>query len=373
MRKIKIPFLSKSAFRNVAEELARHLIPSVHKVGAPPGTLTYTGEEPIETTIRFFQYNKDDVTAHSLSTIDEFESKKSQKHVNWVELTGFENIDLLSQVGVHFLIDQLTMEDMLNISQLPKIEEHEDYLYITLKLVNIIPEENIFYFIHYSRVIKKNVLITFSKKPSHILDTIDERLKNKQSKIRNSSLDYLSYRIIDTIVDHYYFALDWFSNILADLELELVEQPSKRHIQTILTYKKQWLILKKAFYPLKEAVRKMMNVEQKFMEGAGKHYIADLNDHLQSIGETMEILRESLNNLMDLYNSTVSNKMNEVMQVLTIVSTIFIPLTFIAGIYGMNFENMPELSWENGYFYTLVVMLIVGIGMIVFMKRKRWF
>ena len=373
MSKLKLPFLSAHAYKVQAQSLLKHLRPSAKKVGAPPGTLTYTGEELLPTKINFFQYDKDSYSSEAIEKVSEIKSKISKKHINWIEVTGFENIDTISEIGQLLNIDQLTMEDMLNVGQLPKVEEHDNYLYITLKLVDTDPEEHKISFTHYSLIIMENVLVTFSEKPNKVQNHIEARLSTSTSKLRNSNLDYLSYRIIDTTVDYYYIVLEWFTNILADLEVELIEQPSKKHINTILNFKKQWLILRKAFYPLKEAIRKMVNVDPAYIRSAGKHYVIDLHDHLMSIGETMEILRETLDNLMDLYNSTVSNKMNEVMQVLTIVSTIFIPLTFIAGIYGMNFENMPELSWQNGYFYALGVMLLTGIGMTIFMKRKQWF
>ena len=375
MNKIKIPFLSKRAFAQSAQALLHHLRPSVQKVGAPPGTLTYTGQETSATEIKFFQYEKQNLHYEIVQDPDpeSLLSRVSSAHVNWIDITGFQNLELLTSIGKKFEIDHLTMEDLLNVSQLPKIEEHENYLYVTLKLLDLQYEHNQINFTHYSLIIKEHVLITFCERPTKLLTTVEDRLKNSLSKLRNSNLDYLSYRLIDTIVDHYYYSLEWLTNVLADLEIELVEQPSKKHINTILTFKKQWLILRKTFNPFKEAVRKLVNAEPEYMRSAGKQYITDLNDHMQSIGETMEILRESLESLMDLYNSTVSNKMNEVMQVLTIVSTIFIPLTFIAGIYGMNFQYMPELAWKNGYFYTLGTMVIVGIAMVIFMKRKRWF
>lgn len=346
--------------------------PTVKKVGAPPGTLTYTGEDTTPTEIKYFNYDAHSLKFETLTSIDDIQQKISDKKVNWIDVTGFENIDQLDEIGKRFEIDQLTMEDLLNVSQLPKIEEHDSYLYITLKLIDLIPEEHKIDFTHYSLIIKDDLLITFSEKPNNLLNYMEERLKNNYSKLMQSSINYLSYRIIDTIVDYYYYSLEWFTDTLADLEIDLVEKPSKKHINTILTFKKQWLILRKAFYPFRDAVRRVVNLETNFLKSAGKHYINDLNDHLQSIGETMEIIRETLDNLIDLYNSTVSNRMNEVMQVLTIVSTIFIPLTFIAGIYGMNFEHMPELSWENGYYYTLLLMLVIGISMAIYMKRKRW-
>lgn len=372
MNKIKLPFLTAKAFRISALSLSKHLNPTAQKVGAPPGTLTYTGQESIESKINFHQYNGKEISFQTVESIEGIENKLSKNLVNWIEVTGLHDLELIKQIGSLFKIDQLTLEDILNVSQIPKIEGHENYLFVTLKLVDLNVEENTFDFTHFSLIILDDVLITFSEKPNKHLQHIGDHLKKSIGKLRNSNIEYLSYRIIDTIVDNYYYTLEWFANILSDLELELVENPSKKHINIIITFKKQWMILRKVIFPFKDAIRKMVNLEPKYMKSAGKHYIADLSDHLQSIGESMEIMRESLNNMMDLYSSTLSNKMNEVMQVLTIVSTIFIPLTFIAGIYGMNFEKMPELSWENGYFYTLGAMLVVGIAMAIYMKTKKW-
>ena len=344
----KNKLVSPKVLGHSAKKLLEHFKPSTHNVGAPPGTLTYTGQDTVPTQIRLFQYNKNDVSIHRIDGIENLKQKISGKHTNWIDVVGFQDIDLISELGSSFKINQLTLEDILNISQLPKIEIQEDYMYITLKMFDVKPEKNILSFTHYSLIVKENMLITFSEKPNTIFSNLEKGLKNNFGEVRNSTIDHLSYRIIDTIVDYYYFTLEGFANILADLETELVENPSKEHIHSILTLKKQWLILGKAIFPFKEDIRRMLNLEPDFIQSAGKHYIGDLHDHLQSIGETMEILRETLNNLMDLYSSTVSNKMNEVMQTLTIVATIFIPLTFIAGVYGMNFRNLPELTWKYG-------------------------
>lgn len=372
MKKTKLPFITPKAFTQSAKELIEHLKPSVHKVGEPPGTLTYTGQNTVPTQIKLFQYDKNDISANEINSIAILKNKLSGNHIHWIDVVGFQDVDLIRELGSLFKINHLTLEDILNTSQLPKIEEHEDYVYITLKLVELKTEEHMFNYTHYSLIIKENNLITFSEKPNTIFKNLEGNLQNSFSDLNNSTIAYLSYRIADTIVDHYYYALEWFTNTLSDLETELVENPSKKHIHSILTFKKQWLVLRKAIFPFKDAIRRMMNLEPAFMKSAGKHYIADLHDHLQSIGETMEILRETLDNLMDLYNSTVSNKMNEVMQMLTVVATIFIPLTFIAGVYGMNFKNMPELAWENGYYYTLALMFVIGLLMFLYIKRKRW-
>ncbi len=372
MKRVKLNFDTQKVIKNATKSLFSEFKPPVKKVGSLPGTLVYTGQKTAPTTVKLFQYDRKGISFKPVNNIDELKKNVSKTHVNWVDLTGFQNIEFIGEIGTYFEIDPLTLEDMLNVNQLPKIEEHDDYLYITLKLVELIPNSNTFEFTHYSMVIKGNTLLTFSENPNKLFDNIEELLQHNFNQLKHARQNYLSYRIIDTIVDHYNYSLDLFAVVLSDLELELIQSPTKMHIQTILRYKKQWLILRKALYPFKDAIRKMLTVEAKFIKKTGRHFITDLSDHLQSIAETMEILNATLNNLMDLYNSTVSNKMNEVMKVLTIVSTIFIPLTFIAGVYGMNFKSMPELQWENGYYYSLLVMVAISVLMIIFMKRKRW-
>ena len=372
MHKIKSPFTSPKGYIQSANELIEHLRPSVHKVGTAPGTLTYTGKHTVPTQIRLFQFDKNNISIEPIENIDDLKNKLSKKNIKWIEVVGFQDIDLITKLGTDFQIDQLTLEDILNISQIPKVEGHDNYLFITLKMVLLKNDENMFQFTHCSLIVKDNLLITFSEKSNSIFNNLESQLQNGHSKLQNTTVGHLSYRIVDTIVDQYYTSLEWFANMLAELEIELVENPSKKHIHTILNFKKKWMILRKTIYPIKDAIKKMLNIETEFIDSAGKHYVEDLHDHLQSIVESMEIIRASLDNLMDLYTSTESNKMNEVMQVLTIVSTVFIPLTFIAGIYGMNFVNMPELEWKNGYFYTLGVMLVVSIIMLLYVKRKRW-
>lgn len=373
MNKIKLPFLTPKAFTQTARELVQYLKSPTDKVGAPPGTLTYTGQHDIPTEIKLHHFDQEQFETSTIQNIDQLREKKLARKNNWIEVIGVKDIETIRTIGEIFGIDPLTLEDLLNVGQLPKIEELKDYLYITLKIVDFDTNEKKFNISHFSIIAFENVLLTFSETPHLLFDKLEMALKKTGSKLRTSSLNYLGYRMIDTIVDHYYFGLEWLSDTLGELEIELVEAPHKKHINTILTFKKKWLVLRKSIYPLRDEIKKRLHTEPVFVKSAGKKYINDVNDHLQSIFENMEIIRETLNNLMDLYNSTVSNKMNEVMQVLTIVSTIFIPLTFIAGIYGMNFENMPELSWENGYFYTLCFMLIIGIGMTIFMKRRHWF
>jgi magnesium transporter len=373
MAKLKIPYISRKAFAESSKEFVEMFKLSTHKVGAPPGTLTYTGKNEPPTSIKYISYTKGEARVEKIEGVNSLPIDMGKSEVHWIHVEGFKDIEKIRKVGERFNIDPLTMEDLLNISQLPKIEEHDDYVYFTFKLIDLIKEKHKIDISHFSMVAKDNVILTFSEAPNVIFDELEKQIRNPSSKLRSSSIHYLSYRIMDTIVDYYYYTMEWFTNTLSQLEIELVENPNKHHIHTILTYKKQWLMMRKSIYPLKDVMRKSVNTTPEFVKSTGKKYINDIHDHLQSIFETMEIIRETLDNLMDLYNSTLSNKMNEIMQVLTIVSTIFIPLTFIAGIYGMNFTNMPELLQENGYFYTLIAMLFIGILMLLYMKKRRWF
>ena len=373
MKKVRLPYLSKDSFKHTAQSLLNHLKTRPEEPGTDPGALIYTGSEETQTQIELFQYNKLDSSAVKAKSLQDLKDKFSKGHVNWVSVTGFSDIELIASLGKHFGIHQLTLEDILNVNQLPKFEEHDQYFFLTMKLLDISEEGQDLQLSHFSMVVRDNCLITFAERKHPLFVHAENLIKNKLIQVKNERIDYLVYRIMDTIVDYYQQTLEWFTDRLTELEFELIEKPSKRHIQTIMIYKKKWLVIRKYINPLKELMRKMMYTDHGFFKSTSDQYINDLQDHLQSTYQTVEVLRETLDNLMDLYNSTVSNKMNEVMQVLTIVSTIFIPITFIAGVYGMNFENMPELGWRYGYIGTLTIMLLTGISMTIYMKRKRWF
>ncbi len=373
MKRRRLKYLSKAGFLHTSRAVLKHMKPARQKIGAAPGTLIYTGHQNNPTEIELIQFDDKEVEFTKIQNVEDIGKHLKEDMVNWVRVTGFDDITTIEAVGNVFNIDPMIMEDVVQTETIPKFELHADFSFIVLKQISINNEDNKIDLSHFSLILTQKALITFAESPLEILNTLDERIKNSQSHVRRMPVGFLSYRVLDTIVDYYSMVLEWFTNTIAELEEQMVENPSKRHIHSILLLKKQWLVLRKALVPLREELRSAQNTDSEFIQTMGEKYMADIQDHLDGLSQTLEIIHASLDNLMELNHSTISTKMNEVMQVLTVVTTIFIPITFIAGIYGMNFENMPETQWPNGYYYVLGFMLLIGLSMVAYMKKRKWF
>jgi len=369
----RLKYLSKAGFLNKSRAVLKHMKPSRQKIGAAPGTLIYTGHQNHPTEIELIQFDANDVEIQTLPDVQGIEKRIKEDKVNWYRVRGFEDISTIEAVGNAFNIDPMIMEDVVQTETIPKFEIYADHIFIALKQISINTEDNKIELSHFSLILSTNVLITFAEAPSEILNTLEERIRNSQSQVRRKPVSFLCYRVVDTIVDYYSMVLEWFTNTIAELEEQMVENPSKRHIHSILLLKKQWLVLRKALVPLRDELRSALNTNNDLIQSIGEKYMGDIEDHLNGLTQTLEIIHASLDNLMELNHSTISTKMNEVMQVLTVVTTIFIPITFIAGIYGMNFETIPETHWPNGYYYALGLMLVIALSMLAYMKKRKWF
>jgi len=264
------------------------------------------------------------------------------------------------------------MEDILSVGQRPKLEDYSDYLQAVIKLLSIDPDENTIEYEQLTFILKENVLITFQEKTGDVFNSVRTRIKEGKGTIRKRGADYLLYALLDLVVDHYFSILENFGEKIEDLETELLGNPDKNTLNKLHSLRRETLLLRRTIYPLREMVGKFEKLEEPIIHNDIKVFIRDLYDHTIKVIENIEVLRDMTSGLLDLYMNTTSNKMNEIMKVLTIMSAIFIPVTFIAGLYGMNFVNMPELAYKNGYFIVLGVMFIVVIGMLIFLKRKKW-
>jgi len=341
--------------------------------GLPPGQLVHLGEKLTDKSIvEFINYDKKDFDAFSSENPNEVFEKVDLQKVNWINIDGLHNIDLIKSVGEQFDIHPLVLEDILTSDQRPKIEDYDHYLFFTLKTLNTLSANDIVYE-QMSFILGKNVLISFQEKEGDLFEGLRTRLRTDPgSKARHKNVDYLFYRLIDTIVDSYYLIIENLGERIEILEDEVYADPSNHTLRKIQALKKELIFLRKSIYPLREAVSKISKDEFEFISRETVRFFSDVYDHTIHIIETFETYRDLTTGLMDMYMTSISNKMNEVMKVLTIIATIFIPLTFIAGIYGMNFEYMPELGWKNGYFYALGTMGVVFIGMLFYFKKKKW-
>ncbi len=351
-----------------------NLIRTSQTAGLPPGQLIHLGEQLTDKSlIELISYNEKQFIEVESENSDDILGKLSSQNINWINIDGLHNIDLIKDVGEHFEINPLILEDVLNPDQRPKVEDYEHHLFFTLKTLNALKSDDIIYE-QMSFILGKNYIISFQEKEGDLFEGLRQRLKSDpQSKARKKDADYLFYRLIDTIVDSYYLILENIAERIESLEEEVFIDPSKETLRKIQLLKKELIFLRKSVYPVREAISRISKGEYHFIKRETVRFFSDVYDHSIHVIETLETYRDLTTGLMDMYMTSVSNKMNEVMKVLTIIATIFIPLTFIAGIYGMNFEYMPELSWRYGYASVWGLMLTCLIIMVIYFKRKNWF
>ena len=321
--------------------------------------------------LELISYNAEQHEKFDQSTVDELLPKLKKDRVNWINLDGLSNPSIIEKLQAHFSLHSLVIEDILN-DQRPKSEEYDDYLYFTLKMLYSIEGDKIEYE-QISFVLGPYYLISFQEKAGDLFDPFRERCRLDQGRVRKKKSDYLLYRLIDIIVDHYYVILDNIGDQIEEIEESVHTNSSENAFQKIQSIKKELIFLRKAVYPLREALSKLIKGESNFIEEENLRYFSDVYDHSVHLIDSLDTYKDLTSSLMDIHINTMNTKMNEVMKLLTIITSIFIPVSFIAGIYGMNFDVMPELRWQYGYPAVLIAMAAVVGGMLFFFKRRKWF
>lgn len=343
------------------------------KVGLPPGTPVYVGDtETEETRVTLFDYDDAHLIARDVTDIDECIPLKDTQTVTWINVDGLKNQRLLERMGEVFGLHPLVREDILNTEQRPKLEDYDTYDYLVLKMLRYDKEENAIDVEQVSIILGPNFVISFQEKPGDVFDIIRDRIRTNKGRIRKMGSDYLAYALLDAVIDNYFTILENVSEQIELLEDNLIENPDPEILTTLHELKREVIYFKKAVWPLRELLSALIRNDSKLIKKTTQLYIRDLYDHTVQVIDSIETFRDLIASTLDIYLSSVSNKMNQVMKVLTIIATIFIPLTFIAGVYGMNFKYMPELEWRPGYFVVLGVMLAIGVTMVVLFRRKRW-
>ncbi len=343
------------------------------KAGLLPGSLIHIGntyaEKPQITLIR---YNETFFSEKEISSFAALRAQKDEQGILWIDMSGLQNIELLEELGNIFGLHPLVLEDILNTDQRPKMEDYCDYIYIVLRNFSgqtngdLISEQ-------ISVILGKNFVLSFREKESTIFEPIQERLRNNKGRIRKFGADYLVHAIIDSIVDNYFIVLEKLEEKIEFLEDDLLKKPTPVMLQAIHELKRELILLRKSLWPLREAISSLERSDSPLISESTGIYFKDIFDHVIAVIDSVETFRDMLSGMLDIYLSSVSNRLNEVMKVLTIIATIFMPLTFLAGVYGMNFKFMPELEWRWGYFGVLGIMLVIALSMINYFKKKKWF
>lgn len=343
------------------------------QVGQVPGAIIYAGKKDFNPLLmESFDYNANFCNEKQLKSVEEAFAYKATDSISWININGLNNVDEIEKIGNHYHLHPLVLEDIVSTNQRPKIDEYEDYIFIVLKMMYYDAEEKIVSE-QVSFVLGSNYVLTFQEAEGDVFDALRERIRQGKGRVRGLGSDYLLYALIDSIVDHYYAIIETMGNKIEDLEDSLFEGLTKDEISTeIQLLKREVLKVRRAIFPLREIISRVDKSESEFIDQKTLHYFADVYDHIIQVSDTIDIYREMIWGLMDMYMTTISNRMNEVMKVLTIIATIFIPLTFIAGVYGMNFDNIPELHYKYGYHIVWGLMIVVFIGMMYYFKRKKW-
>ncbi len=344
----------------------------VKKPGLPPGSVVFTGEQVQEpVSISVINYTESHFEQQDDVKIEDCVGLKEQETVTWVNINGIHDVSLIKELGELVVLHPLIQEDLVNLGQRPKVEEYEGHLFFILKMLHY-EEDADLEIEQVSLVVGKNYVISFQEYAGDVFEPVRQRLINSRGTIRQSGADYLAYSLIDTIVDHYFVVIEQLGERIEAIEESLLGEPDQEILVQINLLKREVIWLRKSIWPLREVISNVQRGDSKIFSKKALMYLSDVYDHTIQVIDMVETFRDLLSGLTDLYMSSLSQKMNEVMQFLTIVGTIFIPLTFIVGVYGMNFNDMPELEWAYGYPAIMVLMLVIGVALLIYFKRKKW-
>lgn len=336
------------------------------KAGLPPGTPVYIGDNPAETTrITIIHYGETELEEIEVEHLEECFSFKDKQTVNWINVNGL-NPDVISQLGHCFGVPALALEDILNTDQRPKLEDFGSSLYIVLKMLSCDKKHKDIVIEQVSLLLGPNYVLSFQEQIGDVFDPVRQRIRNPKSQLRHNGPDYLTYALLDAIIDNYFLILEMLGEQIGAVEDELLSSPTSQTVKTIHHLKREMIYLRKSVWPLREVITALSREEMGLISSLTRTHLRDVYDHTIQVIETIESYREMLAGMLELYLSSMSNKMNEVMKTLTIIATIFIPLSFIADVYDLN------LYWPWGYLPISLAMLLISIGMIIYFKRKKW-
>ncbi len=339
----------------------------------PPGSVIYVGDgSPSPTSVSVIDFTEADVMEKKGITLEECMTLRDNPSITWLNFSGLADVEQIKKVGDIFGLHPLVMEDILHMGQRPKLELYDKYVYLVAKMIYRGDSGKEVTYEQLSIVMGKNYVLTFQEKEGDVFNNIRERIKGNKGRLRKSGADYLVYSLLDAVVDNYFPALEKIGDLVEEIEERLSDEPEQDVLSDIYRLKREVLFLRKSIWPIREVVAAMMRQDIELVSAYTNTYLRDVYDHSIQVMDVVETYTDMLSELTDVYMSTVSNRMNEIMKTLTIIATIFIPLTFIVGLYGMNFKYMPELTNELAYPVVLVFMAGISGMMLVYFRRKGW-
>ncbi|HYA37636.1 MAG TPA: magnesium/cobalt transporter CorA [Candidatus Methylomirabilis sp.] len=343
------------------------------KAGLPPGTPVLIGERKSEATrLTLLHYDEQSATEKEIQVVEECRAFRDTPGVTWINVTGLHEVERLAQLGNTLSLHPLVLEDIFNTDQRPKSEDYGEYIYVVLKALGNGDVEQEITAEQVSLILGRHFVISFLESDSGLFNAVKERVRKNPDRFGKMGADYLAYALMDTVVDNYFAIFEKLGDRIEALQQSLVARPAQETLRSLNTLKREMLFLRKSVWPLREVVSGLQRGDSPLIQKATGLYLRDLYDHIIHVIDTIETYRDMLSGMLDIYLSSLNMRLNEVMKVLTIIATIFMPLSFIVGVYGMNFRYMPELGWHWGYPLVLLLMLAIAGGMLVFFRRRKW-
>lgn len=344
------------------------------KIGTAPGAITFTGEQKVRKIgLNYLEYNQSVFNEESVEkeTITDFHSP-DDKLIQWYDIWGLHDIHLIEEIGNLFNIHPLVREDIADTHQRPKYEEYAKGIVLILKALKFEKERKIIKAEQVTLYFSEGFLLSFQEDDDDLFATVRKRLELPHSRVRDKKVDFLAFALIDSIVDNYYLVLDGIEDFIEELEVDILNNSNENNKSHVHHLKQEMLVMRKSIMPLREAINRFIKTENTLLSDDTGLFLRDLYNNVVQITDAIDTYRDMLSGLQDLYMSEISFRMNNVMQILTVITIIFVPLTFLAGIYGMNFINMPELQFKYGYYILMLVMVIISCLQIVYFKKKKW-
>lgn len=353
--------------------MARFVKTVSQKFGLPPGTLVHVGTQKVDRVrMRVLDYDLENVEEREVQSVEECFPFRDQPTVTWINVDGLHDPDLIQRLGSHFGLHPLVLEDIVNTTQRPKVEEHETYVFVSLRMLRYLEEKGEVDDEQVSLILGSQFVLSFQERAGDVFDPVRERIRAGKGRLRGRAPDYLVYALMDVVVDHYFLILEKLGERVEGLQQELIVHPAAETLQSIHRLKREMILLRRSVWPLREVLGTLQREESPLVQRETIVFFRDVYDHTIQVMDTIESLRDMVSGMLDIYLSGMSNRLNEVVKTLTIVATIFIPLGFIAGVYGMNFVNIPELQLPFGYFLALGAMAAVGTFMLAQFRRRGW-
>lgn len=354
--------------------MSRYISKKKEEIGLSPYALVFRGEKKTQQIVlRAMDFDMEDVTEFEIKSTDELNALKKSKKLTWLNVDGLDNVELMENMSTIFNIEHNVLSDVMNPESRPKVQELENGIFVSIKMLKFNEKSGSLTAENLSLIFSENMLISFQEQPDLVFEPIRERIRKHKNKIRKSGSDYLAFALLDVVVDNYIYVIGLLGEKIENLEDEMTSDPKKELLESINVYKRELNLLRKHIKPAKEMILNLVKMESDFIHEENYIHFRELHNNINEASELSDSYREILYDQLNIYHSSMSTKLNDIMRILTVFSVVFIPLTFIVGVYGTNFENLPELHWHHGYFIMWGVMILTTISMLWFFRSKKWF